>query len=58
MASFKFKHTIEGDINVISQADIDQLLDETSHEIKQLRNTKEKIYVISNVNKNKKFIWP
>lgn len=35
MASFKFKHTIEGDINVISQADIDQLLDETSHEIKR-----------------------
>ncbi|MGT2935346.1 PfkB family carbohydrate kinase [Streptococcus castoreus] len=35
MASFKFKHTIEGDSNCITQADIDHLLDEESHEIKR-----------------------
>ncbi|MDV6022338.1 2-dehydro-3-deoxygluconokinase [Streptococcus canis] len=35
MASFKFKHTIEGDSNVITQADIDHLLDDMSHEIKR-----------------------
>lgn len=35
MASFQFKHTIEGDINVISQLDIDLLLKKGSREIKR-----------------------
>lgn len=35
MASFQFKHTIEGDINVISQSDIDLLLKKGSREIKR-----------------------
>ncbi|VJX78782.1 ribokinase family sugar kinase [Streptococcus pneumoniae] len=35
MASFQFKHTIEGDVNVISQSDIDLLLKKGSREIKR-----------------------
>ncbi|HEM6576959.1 sugar kinase [Streptococcus suis] len=35
MASFQFKHTIEEDINVISQSDIDLLLKKGSREIKR-----------------------
>ncbi|BDD42318.1 sugar kinase [Streptococcus ruminantium] len=35
MASFQFKHTIEGDINVINQSDIECLLQKGSHEIKR-----------------------
>ncbi len=35
MASFKFKHTIEGDSNVITQEDINHLLDDMSHETKR-----------------------
>ncbi|HEL1669899.1 TPA: sugar kinase [Streptococcus suis 2651] len=35
MASFQFKHTIEGDVNIISQSDIDLLLKKGSREIKR-----------------------
>ncbi|MGT2686533.1 PfkB family carbohydrate kinase [Streptococcus porcinus] len=35
MACFKFKHTIEGDINVVTNHDIEQLLYSDSHEIKR-----------------------
>lgn len=35
MACFKFKHTIEGDINVVTKHDIEQLLYQESHEIKR-----------------------
>ena len=35
MASFQFKHTIEGDVNIISQSDIDLLLKKGSSEIKR-----------------------
>ncbi|CAN2924345.1 PfkB family carbohydrate kinase [Streptococcus dysgalactiae] len=35
MASFKFKHTIEGDSNIITLADIDYLITDASHEIKR-----------------------
>ncbi|HFI0091082.1 TPA: PfkB family carbohydrate kinase [Streptococcus suis] len=35
MASFQFKHTIEGDVNIISQSDIDLLLKKGSCEIKR-----------------------
>ncbi|MBF0778680.1 sugar kinase [Streptococcus cuniculi] len=35
MASFVFKHTIEGDVNVITPSDIEGLLAHDSHEIKR-----------------------
>ncbi|MGT2932962.1 sugar kinase [Streptococcus catagoni] len=35
MACFKYKHTIEGDINVITKHDIDLLLGNDSHEIRR-----------------------
>ncbi|HEL1204873.1 TPA: sugar kinase [Streptococcus equi subsp. zooepidemicus] len=35
MASFKFKHTIEGDSNIMTQDDIDHLLAKESHEIQR-----------------------
>lgn len=35
MASFQFKHTIEGDVNIISPSDIDLLLKKGSREIKR-----------------------
>ncbi len=35
MASFQFKHTIEGDVNVISPSDIALLLKKGSREIKR-----------------------
>ena len=35
MASFQFKHTIEGDVNVISQSDIDSLLKKRTFDIKR-----------------------
>ncbi|HEL2201848.1 TPA: sugar kinase [Streptococcus suis] len=35
MASFQFKHTIEGDVNIISLSDIDLLLKKGSREIKR-----------------------
>lgn len=35
MASFKFKHTIDGDINSITKQDIANLLSKQSHEIKR-----------------------
>lgn len=35
MASFKFKHTIDGDINVVSRLDIERLMNKESFEIKR-----------------------
>lgn len=35
MASFKFKHTIEGDINIVSKRDIQQLMSKHSADIKR-----------------------
>lgn len=35
MASFKFKHTIEGDINIVSKQDIQQLMSKDSTDIKR-----------------------
>lgn len=35
MASFKFKHTIEGDINIVTQNDIEQLMSQTAQDIKR-----------------------
>lgn len=35
MASFKFKHTIDGDINIVSRRDIERLMNKESFEIKR-----------------------
>ncbi len=35
MASFKFKHTIEGDINIVSRSDIEQLMSDRTYDIKR-----------------------
>ncbi|MGT2755563.1 sugar kinase [Streptococcus ovuberis] len=35
MASFKFKHTIEGDINIVTKKDIDQLMSKGAQDIKR-----------------------
>lgn len=35
MASFKFKHTIEGDINIVTKKDIEQLMSKSSQDIKR-----------------------
>lgn len=35
MASFKFKHTIEGDINIVTKKDIEQLMNQGAHDIKR-----------------------
>ncbi|MFC3927114.1 sugar kinase [Streptococcus caprae] len=35
MASFKFKHTIEGDINIVTKKDIEQLMNKGAQDIKR-----------------------